>query len=118
MSENTSIGEMLVVCRRWRETEEKPPTMVINLSENPKSPVEAASVAKQINSGDRGLFTRQEVAAERIADGDWSAVNFFDANLVSAFRDLRGRGVAGSRGRGVAGSRGRGVAGILQHTAA
>lgn len=96
MSENTSIGEMLVVCRRWRGAGEKPSTTVINLSENPKSPIEAASVARQINSGGRGVFTRQEVAAEQIANGDWTAVNFFDANLVSAFRDLR----RGARGEG------------------
>ena len=113
MSENTSIGEMLVVCRRWRGAGEKPLTTVINLSENPTSLIEAARVARQINNGSRGAFTRQEVTAEQIANGDWAAVNFFDANLVSAFRDLRGG--AEARRRGGAEARRRE---IIQQTAA
>ena len=38
-SENTSIGEMLLVCRRWPgEPETKPPTRVVNLARSPATP--------------------------------------------------------------------------------
>ena len=40
-SENTSIGEALVVCRRWNGGGPKPPTRVVNLARNPETPLEA-----------------------------------------------------------------------------
>ena len=47
-SENTSIGEMLLVCRRWRGDEQKPPTRVVNLYVNPPTPAAAIGVAHDI----------------------------------------------------------------------
>lgn len=45
-SENTNIGEMLVICRRWPDRKgPKPPTRVVNLSRNPVTPAEAISAA-------------------------------------------------------------------------
>ena len=45
-SENTSIGEILLVCRRWPgEPAKKPPTRVVNLARNPATPAEAMSLA-------------------------------------------------------------------------
>ena len=88
MSENTSIGEMLIVCRRWNSDDKKPPTTVINLAENPASPVEASASARVIDSGESGRFTRQSISVERIAEGDWNAVNFLNPNLVSAFGEM------------------------------
>ena len=34
-SESTSIGEVLLVCRRWSGDGPKPPTRVVNLARNP-----------------------------------------------------------------------------------
>ena len=88
MSENTSIGEVLIVCRRWNSDESKPPTRIVNLSENPDTPIEALNTAHRLAQGDTGTFTVQSVDANRIAQGDWNAVNFFSPFLTQAYGDL------------------------------
>ena len=99
-SENTSIGEVLLVCRRWKKDSPKPPTRVINLARNPATPVaaldtfnriERASIANGSNGQD---FTVQWVDAERIARGDWSAVNFLSPFLMDAYRTLSAEGAS------------------------
>ena len=93
-SENTSIGEVLLVCRRWRSDEPKPPTRVFNLARNPETALEALDTAARIGEAVDGAdvtardFTVQEVDAQRIARGDWSAVNFLSPFLVEAHRNL------------------------------
>ena len=93
-SENTSIGEVLLICRRWRGEEPKPPTRVFNLAYNPETPLEALDTAAKIQraTGGGGLavqhFTVQEVDSDRIARGDWAAVNFLSPFLVDAYRTL------------------------------
>ncbi len=93
-SENTSIGEVLLICRRWNGGHPKPPTRVINLARNPATPVEALDTAARIErtgeAGDQAArdFTVQLVDAERIAKGDWAAVNFLSPFLVQAYRQL------------------------------
>ncbi len=94
-SENTSIGEILLVCRRWNGSDSKPPTNVINLVENPGNAFESLDVANRIaeaiRRGSAGLtdyFTLQQVEEERIRNGDWSAVNFLSPFLVQAHRSL------------------------------
>ncbi len=93
-SENTSIGEILLVCRRWKGTKGKPRTRVVNLARNPATPLEALDAAVRIeritatgrqNSHD---FAIQFVDAERIEQGDWFAVNFLSPFLVDAYRKL------------------------------
>ena len=90
-SENTSIGEILLVCRRWSGDGPKPPTRVVNLARNPATPVEALNTASRIEreggAAPRG-FTVQHVDSERIERGDWSAVNFLSPFLVKACRTL------------------------------
>ena len=99
-SENTTIGEVLIVCRRWHGRGEKPPTYVFNLARNPTTPLEALDTASRIERARRGdtlaptNFTFQEVSPLRIADGDWSAVNFLSPFLTSAYRRLREDNVA------------------------
>ena len=90
-SENTSIGEMLLICRRWQKDGEKPPTKVINLYENPATPAEAIAVAQDIIDGNRERIkgTVQAWPAERIADGDWGAVQFLSPYLCERFIELR-----------------------------
>jgi len=93
-SENTSIGEILLVCRRWSGESSKPATRVINLARNPATPLESVDTAARIERiGESGEtvshdFTVQHVAAERIERGDWFAVNFLSPFLVDAYRTL------------------------------
>ena len=50
-----SIGEVLLVCRRWSEKGPKPPTRVVNLARNPATPVEALDTAARIErAGGKG----------------------------------------------------------------
>ena len=88
MSENTSIGEVLIVCRRWNSQKPKPETRVINLAENPETPMKSLDLAHRLAQGDTGAFTVQSVDADRIAQGDWNAVNFFSPFLTQAYRLL------------------------------
>ena len=98
-SENTSIGEVLLVCRRWNGEGDKPPTRVVNLARNPATPVVALDTANRIeNAGKPGNpiphdFTVQAVDAERIANGDWTAVNFLSPFLTESYRKLTESGV-------------------------
>ena len=93
-SENTSIEEILLICRRWNGDEPKPPTRVINLARNPATPLDALdTVARIEQASEEGAnlprdFTVQLVDAERIGKGDWSAVNFLSTFLVQAYRKL------------------------------
>ena len=93
-SENTSIGEILLVCRRWKNAGPKPPTRVVNLARNPATPLEALDTAVRIGRvGEAGGqdfhdFTVQQVDSGRIGRGDWFAVNFLSPYLVEAYRIL------------------------------
>ena len=93
-SENTSIGEVLLVCRRWAGGAPKPPTRVVNLSKNPSTAVEALDTATRIESSAQpqlpldATFTSQTVDAERIERGDWFAVNFLSPYLVDTYQGL------------------------------
>ena len=93
-SENTSIGEVLLVCRRWDGNGPKPPTRVVNLARNPATPVAALDTANRIenawtaDSPSPLDFTVQAVDAQRIANGDWSAVNFLSPFLTESCRKL------------------------------
>ena len=90
-SENTSIGEILLICRRWSDAEPKPPTRVVNLARNPATPVEALDTASRLERVGVTVsrdFSVQQVDANRIQRGDWSAVNFLSPFLVEAYRTL------------------------------
>ncbi len=98
-SENTSIGEMLLVCRRWPSDPipigkgPKPPTQVVNLAVNPDTPAEAISVGWAIADGTitmrRDYCTVQEWPERKIAAGDWGAVQFLSPYLCEQFTRLR-----------------------------
>ena len=93
-SENTSIGEILLICRRWNSEDAKPPTRVVNLARNPATPLAALDTAARIERADDSAsqdsydFTVQQVDSERIGRGDWFAVNFLSPFLVEAYRKL------------------------------
>ena len=90
-SENTSIGEILLICRSWRSSEDKPDTRVVNLWENPTTPVEAIGLANIINYSRRERIkgTVQVWPRERIARGHWGAVQFLSPYLCERFVALR-----------------------------
>ena len=86
-SENTKIGEMLLICRRWNSDGPKPPTRVVNLAVNPATAYEAGELAHRLERDDAD-GTVQWIDAERIARGDWAAINFLSPWLVEAYREL------------------------------
>ena len=92
-SENTSIGEMLLVCRRWLPGNgAKPPTKVVNLARNPATPADAIAVAWAIANGtvaSQNHGTVHEWPASRIAAGDWGAVQFLSPYLCEEFVALK-----------------------------
>ncbi len=92
-SENTSIGEMLLICRRWPANKgPKPPTQVVNLALNPASPAAAISTAWAITNGTvatQGYGTVQQWPAGKIAAGDWGAAQFLSPYLCEKFAQLR-----------------------------
>lgn len=96
-SENTDIGEILLVCRRWDTTKEsKPPTSVVNLVRNPSTPTDAIATAWAIHDGavlSQGLGTVQEVQSSSVEAGDWGAVQFLSPYLRASFTDLVGGGL-------------------------
>ena len=92
-SENTNIGEMLAIFRRWpTESGQKPPTKVVNLSKNPSTPAESMPVAWAIANGTvepQEYGTVQYWPAHRITEGDWGAVQFLSPYLCEEFAALR-----------------------------
>ncbi|MCY4466273.1 MAG: hypothetical protein OXE46_12130 [Chloroflexi bacterium] len=90
-SENTSIGEMLLICRRWSSRKEKPATQVVNLYENPATPATAIGVARDIVKGNDSNIkgTAQMWPQERISEGNWGGVQFLSPYLCEQFYDLR-----------------------------
>lgn len=90
-SENTTITEMLLVCRRWPYDEEKPTTRFVNLHENPATPAEALGVANDINRGnlENVKGTVQEWSCDRITAGNWGAVQFLSPYLCESFIRLQ-----------------------------
>ncbi len=122
-SENTSIGEMLLVCRVWDwQTGGKPPTKVVNLAINPSTPAEAYVAAEAIQNDaaqQRGLGTVQRVSAIDIEAGDWGAVQFLSPILVNEFVSLgRGELVATTQLGRIAkiGPAGQGVRGMFNRS--
>ena len=88
-SENTSIGEMLLICRRWpADKGQKPPTKVVNLAKNPENPADAMPVAWAIGNhtvANQEYGTLQEWPASSVANGDWGAVQFLSPYLCQEF---------------------------------
>jgi len=88
-SENTNIGEMLLVCRR--KSSPSSPTTIVNLYENPATPADALGVARDIVEGNVENIkgTVQRWPHERIAQGDWGGVQFLSPYLCEKFAELR-----------------------------
>ncbi len=84
-SENTTIGEMLLICRQ--RPREAIPTKVVNLYENPPTPSAALAVAREIIEGkpENIKGSIQAWPHTRIAVGNWGGVQFLSAYLCERF---------------------------------
>lgn len=90
-SENTRIGEMLIVCRR-APLESRGPTRVINLAVNPQNPGDAMGLYYSIQDGtlqERGIGTEQHWPASRMQAGDWGAVQWLSPFLSESYQQLK-----------------------------
>lgn len=86
-SYNTSIHECLMVCRRHEGV--KPPTKFVSLRRMPENVKEAAEAADAIAGGSpRNWGSMVSWPAERISAGDWTPVQWYDANLADIVYDL------------------------------
>ena len=87
-SENTSIHECLLICRRCPE-EERAPTEFISLRVMPNSAEEAIEAADAIVSGRPGLWGNlHRWPADRVLSGDWTPVQWFDGMLAQTAWEL------------------------------
>ena len=83
-SENTSIHECLLICRRWPEGE-RPPTAFVSLRRMPENAAEAVEVADSLASGNpEGWGSVNHWPAERVRAGDWTPVQWYDGALAEA----------------------------------
>ena len=84
-SENTSIHESLLICRRRDKSNEGRATRFIALRTMPKTFDEAIEAAEAIRALDsRKWFTLYEQPESRIREGDWRPCQFLDPELVEA----------------------------------
>ena len=87
-SENTSIHECLLVCRRHPQGE-RPPTEFVSLRVMPDSAEEAIEAADALISGNPGRWgSVHHWPADRVSDGDWTPVQWYDGTLAQAARDV------------------------------
>ena len=89
-SENTSIHESLLVCRR-RTRRNRPPTEFVSLRKMPENAEEAIEMADAIAHGrarDWGGVCFWP--ADRVRAGDWTPVQWYDGALAEAVFDLEG----------------------------
>ena len=83
-SENTSIHECLLICRRWPEGE-RPPTEFVSLRRMPENAAEAVEMADALASGNPGGWgSVNRWPAERVRTGDWTPVQWYDGALAEA----------------------------------
>ena len=87
-SENTSIGEVLLVCRRWTGGP-KPPTRVVNLARNPSTPRGSAATSPPGSPGEEIRPRLHRAVARRSgSNGETGTRNFLSPYLVGMYRTL------------------------------
>lgn len=88
-SASTSIHECLMVCRRRRDGP-IPPTKIVVLKRNPTDAGQVAELVRAIHGeGDISSWGNEhEWSAGRIAEGDWTPVQWFDGALAEVVRDV------------------------------
>ena len=86
-SENTGIHECLLVCRR-RGSGPAAPTEFVSLRRMPATAKEAIEAADAIAAGSEAWGTRTFWPEERMRAGDWTPVQWYDASLAEAAREI------------------------------
>ena len=88
-SENTSIHESLLICRRAGGRKDRPPTEFVSLRKMPTTAKEAIEVAEAIAAGavgDWGSVCRWP--ADRVQAGDWTPAQWYDGGLATTIRRI------------------------------
>ncbi len=86
-SENTTIHESLLICRRWSgdDIRKNSPTRFVALRTMPATPAEAIETAEAIEAdAESQWFTTYEQPEQLIRKGDWRPCQFLDPELVRA----------------------------------
>ena len=87
-SENTTIHESLLICRR-HAGEDRPSTEFVSLRRMPEDAKEAIEIADAIASGSLEDWGRVcSWPAERVQAGDWTPVQWFDGRLAATIRQI------------------------------
>lgn len=89
-SGNTNIGEMLVVATRKHKDETRP-TRAVKLIDNPSTASSAVAVAGYITDGTADFYDSalmDEIPYEKMAQGDWRALQFADSSLYHAATEV------------------------------
>ena len=87
-SENTSIHECLLLCRRRPEGRRRP-TEFVSLRRMPKNVAEAAAAADALASDNPGDWGNVHPwPADRVGAGDWTPVQWYDGALADAAGEL------------------------------
>lgn len=87
-SENTSIHECLLICRRYSR-ENRPPTEFVSLHRMPSNAQEAIEAAEAIAAGKAEAWGRICIwPPDRIQAGDWSPAQWYDGGLAEIVRQL------------------------------
>ena len=89
-SENTTIHECLLICRRHPGTT-RPPTEFVSLRRMPSTAEEAVEVADALSAGRCGDWGRRCLwPTERVQAGDWTPVQWYDGELAEVLTELEG----------------------------
>lgn len=87
-SENTAIGEMLVVARRWREDDDRAAarTTFVKILRKPMTPAQGKFIGESILRGqDHPEYAISHWPQERMLAGDWFPTQFVRDELVQLF---------------------------------
>ena len=87
-SENTSIHESLLICRR-RPRGDRPPTEFVSLRKMPDTPDEAIEIAEAVAAGQAADWGQVCLwPADRVQAGDWTPAQWYDGRLPATIREI------------------------------
>ena len=82
-SENTSIHESLLVCRRRNKDKDGKSTTFIALNHMPRNSAETADWLEAVSAGKEHKFHRTfEWPRSKIIEGDWTPAQYYDGSLA------------------------------------